>query len=117
VGLALFTALFLLWANLAVGIIGSEDNPANWMYVGVLAIFIIGALLARFQPRRMEKTLYVTALAQVLVTVIALATGLQREPESSVLHILAVNGFFIALWIGSAFLFRLAAGRDRKRGQ
>jgi hypothetical protein len=29
---------------------GSEDNPANLMYGGVLTVGIFGALLARFQP-------------------------------------------------------------------
>ena len=38
VGVALAAALLLVWMNLAVGIIGSEDNPANLMYVGVLAV-------------------------------------------------------------------------------
>ena len=32
-------ALILVWMNLAVGIIGSEDNLANLMYIGVLAGF------------------------------------------------------------------------------
>ena len=33
VGLALAAALFLVWMNLAVGIIGSEDNPSpSWTY-------------------------------------------------------------------------------------
>ena len=43
VGVALGTALFLVWANLAVGIIGNEGNPANLAYFGVLAVGFIGA--------------------------------------------------------------------------
>ena len=43
VGVALAAALLLVWMNLAVGIIGSEDNPANLMYIGVLAVLIIGS--------------------------------------------------------------------------
>ena len=38
VGVAVVAAFLLIWINLAVGIIGSEDNPANLMYLGVLAI-------------------------------------------------------------------------------
>jgi hypothetical protein len=48
VGVAIAAAFILVWMNLAVGIIGSEDNPANLMYGGVLAIGIIGAVIARF---------------------------------------------------------------------
>src|SRR5690554_6618147 len=33
-GLALFSALFLVWSNLAVGIIGSEENVENTIYFG-----------------------------------------------------------------------------------
>src|SRR3712207_3821669 len=50
VGVALAAAFILIWMNLAVGIIGTEDNPANLMYGGVLAVGIIGAIVARFQP-------------------------------------------------------------------
>src|SRR5688572_8532608 len=50
VGVALAAAFILVWANAAVGVIGSEDNPANSMYGGVLAVGILGALIARFQP-------------------------------------------------------------------
>ncbi len=49
-GIALAAAFILIWVNLAVGIIGSEDELANLMYFGVLAVGIIGALIARFQP-------------------------------------------------------------------
>ena len=51
VGVAVGATLMLVWANLAVGLIGSEDNPANLMYLGVLAVGIIGALVARFDAR------------------------------------------------------------------
>ena len=42
VGVALAAAFLLIWLNLAVGIIGTEDNPLNLMFGGVLAIGIIG---------------------------------------------------------------------------
>lgn len=37
VGIAVAAALLLVWINLAVGMIGDEANPANLLYVGVLA--------------------------------------------------------------------------------
>jgi len=108
VGLAVATALLLVWVNGAVGIIGSEDNPANLMYGGVLAVGIIGALIARFQPHGMARALFATALAQALVAVIALVGGLGL-PYSPPLELLGLNGFFIALFVGSTWLFRRAA--------
>ncbi|MEX0750388.1 MAG: hypothetical protein WD359_06220 [Dehalococcoidia bacterium] len=113
-GVALATALVLVWANLAVGIIGSEDNPGNLMYVGVLAVGIIGALIARFQPHGMARVLFATAIAQALVAAIALMAGMHQDPGSSVSEILNVNGFFVALWVGSALLFLRASATDSK---
>jgi len=49
VGFALFTGLFLVWVNLAVGIIGSENNPVNLMYFGAFGVAIIGTFIARFE--------------------------------------------------------------------
>ena len=115
VGVALATAVILLWVNGAVGVIGSENNDANLMYLGVLAVGIIGAVIARFQPRGMALALFATALAQALVTLVALIAGL-GYPASGPLEILGLNGFFIALWVGSAWLFRSAAREQSLAG-
>jgi hypothetical protein len=76
VGVALAAAFLLVWVNGAVGIIGSEDNPANLVYYGVLAVGLIGAFVARFRPGGMARALAVTALAQASVAVVALVAGL-----------------------------------------
>jgi len=48
------------------------------------------------------------ALAQVLITAIALIARLGL-PYSGPLEILTLNGFFIAMFSGSAWLFKYAA--------
>ena len=108
VGMALGAALLLIWVNLAVGIIGSEDNPANLMYVGVLAVGLVGAGLARLEPRGMSRALFATALAQGLVPVIVLTTRGYSEPPGP-FGLLALNACFVALFVGSALLSRRAA--------
>ena len=108
VGLALGSALLLGWVNGAVGIIGSEDNEANLMYGGVIVVGAIGAVIARFKPEGMARALFATALAQTLVAVI----GLVGRMGSGSLEIVTINGFFVALFVGSAVLFWKAA-RDR----
>jgi hypothetical protein len=105
-GVALMSGLMLIWINLAVGIIGDEDNPANLMFAGVLALAAVGALVARFRAGGMALALAVTAAAQLLVGVVAVATGL-TAPRSGLIFLL--NGFFVALWFASAWLFRAAA--------
>jgi hypothetical protein len=111
VGVALAAALLLVWINLAVGVIGSEDNPANLMYVGVLFVGIVGAIVSRLRPDGMARALFATALAQASVAVIALLFGLGSE-RSRPVEILGVSGLFVALFVGSAMLFR-HAGRER----
>ena len=115
VGVALATAVILLWVNGAVGVIGSENNDANLMYFAVLAVGIIGAVIARFQPRGMALALFATALAHALVTLIALIARL-GYPASGPLEILGLNGYFIVLWVGAAWWFRKAAREQRLAG-
>jgi len=115
VGVALAAAFILVWVTGAVGIIGSEDNNANLMYFGVLAVGIIGAVIARFRSHGMARALFATALAQALVAVIVLIFGLGL-PWSPPLEILALNGFFLALFAGSALLFRYAAREQTPAG-
>lgn len=108
VGFALFSGLFLIWSNLAVGIIGSEDNEINILYFGVIAVGLIGAFIARFKPQGMSFVMFSMAVAQALVLVIALFTGVQNSPHISVYHMFAVNGFFITLFVVAGMLFRYA---------
>ena len=115
VGLALTAAFLLIWVNGAVGIIGDEGNDANLMYGGVLAVGIVGAIIARFQPDGLAGALFATALAQALVAVIALVAGL-GAPGSGPGEILILNGFFVALFVGSAWLFRRAAREQPPAG-
>ena len=113
VGLALAAAFLLFWVNGAVGIIGASSNDANMMYFGVLAIGFVGALIARFQPHGMARVMFTTAVAQVLVSVITLSAGLGSTDPSWPWDILILTGFYSALWVGSALLFRNAAAQEQ----
>jgi hypothetical protein len=115
VGVAMAAALILVWLSLGVGIIGRDGDPANLMYFGVLAVGIIGAIIARFRPRGMARALVATALAQASVAVFALIAGL-GYPWSGPLELSALNGFFVALFAGSAWLFHRAAHGRTERG-
>ena len=106
-GFAVVAAFLLVWMNAAVGIIGSEDNPANLMYVAVLAVAIIGAALARLKPQGMTLVLVATAFTQLAVGAIALSFGL-GSPHSEGVEILGLTGLFAGLWLMSAWLFRRA---------
>jgi hypothetical protein len=104
--MALGSTFLMIWANLAVGLIGSGPNPGNLMYLGVIAVGLIGTFFSRFTPAGMERTLYAMALAVVLLAIIALATNMQQYAGSSVAEIIGVNGFFTVLFGISGLLFR-----------
>ena len=110
--LALATAFILVWLIGAVGVIGVEGDPFDLMYFGVLAVGLIGAIAARLQPHGMARALFATAFAQALVTFVALIVGKHQSSVSSVPEILILNGFFIALFLGSARLFGNAARQE-----
>jgi hypothetical protein len=108
IGIALVTACILVWLSLGVGIIGKDGDPANRMYFGVLAVGIIGALIARFRPHGMARALFAMALAQAVVAAIALIAGLGL-PWSGPAEIVLLNAFFVGMFAGSGWLFRRAA--------
>lgn len=111
-GLAVASGFALVWANLAVGLVGSEDNPANLIYFGVLVLAILGALFVRGRAPGMARTMFAAALVPVSVSLIALALLIGGAPEmtaGSLARIVLVNGFFFTLFAGSAVLFWLGA--------
>lgn len=134
VGIACATGFVLLFINAAAGIIG--DGLINLMYLGMLAVGFGGALVARFEPRGMALALVATAVAQMLVPVIALVIwkagwqDLLTDPNSphppfhpGVGPVFGLNAVFAALWVASGLLFRRAAdprlknpGEERGRG-
>jgi hypothetical protein len=102
--IAVVTALMLVWLNLAVGILGNEGNPANLMFAGVLGVALVGTVAARMRPRSMSWVLLATALAQALVAALALARGFGFDA--------LLAAIFVAPWLASAGLFRVAAARS-----
>lgn len=107
-GIAILSTFLLIWVNLAVGLIGSENNLINLSYFGVIGIGLIIAFLSRFKATGMSYSSFGMAIGFVLIAVIALSSGMQNYPESSVLEILGVNAFFAVPFILSGISFRNA---------
>ena len=100
-GIAVVGVFLQVWANLAVGIIGNENNPANLMFLAIPLVGVLGALLARFKPSGMARTLVAMAITQVLIGITAWAwVGA---------NVLVVTVVFVMIWLMSAGLFRQAA--------
>jgi len=80
------------------------------LYAGVIAIGVVGGVLARFRPSAMARALGAMALAQAGIAGIALFAW--TTPGSGPLEIVVANVFFVALWLVSARLFLASAQRD-----
>ena len=97
---AVFAAFLTVWANLAVGMIGSEDNPYNLAFAGVIGLALLGAVLSGFRARGMAAAMTLAAVAQAL----AGAFGMFSDVRGGIFSM-----FFALIWLLSATLFRKAA--------
>lgn len=107
VGVAVVTAFLLTWSNLAVGIIGSDGNPANLMYFIMIAIGIIGAFIVRFRSSGMSLVAFTMAGVQILIPIVALIVW-SSDFEPGVIQVFAINLFFALMFVVSALLFKRA---------
>ncbi len=105
VALALAGAVAVVWISGAVGI---TDSEADVMYLLALAIGAVGALVARFEARGMARAMAATALALALAGGATLVSGI-APPPASAFEVVGLTGMFVALFVGSALLFRDAA--------
>ena len=107
-GIAAMNALLMTWINLAVGIIGNEGNPANLMFFGVLAVGLVAVACSRLRPQGMALAMAITAAAQAVVCVVAIAIVGS--------NIFFISSFFVAMRLVSAWLFRRAARVEATSG-
>lgn len=98
---AIALGFLLVWINLAVGIIGDEDNLANAVFAGVLLVGAIGALLGQLRAAGMARAMVATGIAQLLAGGYALVLG---SMEGGML-----SAAFAVMWFTSAALFHKAA--------
>src|SRR5918998_1199236 len=106
VGVALAAGFLFVWGNAALGITDSDADLMFFLWVPTVGI--LGAIIARFQPRGMARAMFATALTLALVAVIALIAGIVPAYNSA-FEVLGITGFYVALFVGSALLFRHAA--------
>ena len=100
---AVGTGFVTVWANLAVGMIGDEGNPANLVFLGVLALAVLGTLAVRFQARAMAKVMLTVGALQALVGVGVAVAGFDTLQTGAL-----IAAFAMPWWL-SAFLFHLSA--------
>ena len=98
--IALFAALLMIWVTLAVGVIGSEGDPANLLLGCVLAVAVGGTIAAKGDAAALSRAMFATASAQAGV-------GLLAPVERFGIESVAMLGFALT-WLLSGCAFRTA---------
>lgn len=110
--LAVGAAFVMIWASLAVGIVGDEGDAINLAYPGVVGLVLAAAAAWRFRPAGLAKAMLAATTAMIAITALALLTGRGGSPGAAA-EILIANGVFAVLFAGASLLFGLAARRQR----
>ena len=107
-GLALLGTFLLVWANLAVGIVGSENNPNNQLFFVALLMGIAGIIGAKARADGMMRAM-LTIASSIVVAFVVAEIGMSDEPMVPPLVEAVGTSIFVALFLGSAWMFRKAA--------
>jgi MFS family permease len=105
---AVIAGFMLVWCNLAVGMIGNEDNPVNLWFAAVLLIAILGAILSRFHRRAMAFAMFAAGTAQVAIGLFAGILG--ADMRGGILTVILA-----ILWIIAGTLHLMASERIAQR--
>jgi hypothetical protein len=113
-GLAVLVSFLLVWINGAVGVIGDEDNPANLMFIAIIAIAAGGAVAARFEARGMARAMAIACLLTAAIAALVPVYGWGADEHPGMPGLVALIAVFATMWGLSSALFAKAA---RDRGQ
>ena len=109
VAAAVAAAFLLFWVSGAVGIIGSEQDDANMLYLSVLTLALFGSLASLFRAKGMAVTMTAVAVAQVAVPVIGWFAWPEARQAILAPEVPISTIAFAGMWLTSAALFRRAA--------
>lgn len=100
--LVVLTCFLTVWVNLAVGMVGSEDNPYNLLFLALVGLVLIGAVWVKLAPVGMARVTLVAAAAQAAFALGGAATDMRGA---------IFSGVFAFFWLLAAALFRAGASR------
>ena len=112
---ALGASFLQVWMNLAVGIVGREDNPVNLGFYLVVVAAGACAFTALGRAEAMARAmLAVAGMQALLASVIATAPSTVRDDPKGAIGVLVLSGIFAALWLSAAALFHKSARQERE---
>lgn len=107
--IAVFTSIAIFVSAGAVGIIGDEGELANLLYLGALALGILGAIFSRFRARGLALTMTLVGAAIILIGGGALALNIGANGNAYPYDVIVSTAAFSAAYFLSAWLFHRAA--------
>ena len=108
VAVAVVASLLTVWTT----VVRDDGTGIGWFLVIMAAL--VGSFSAWFRPAGMARTMLGVAIMQALLGVaIATAPSTASTPDGP-LKALLFSGFFAALWLISAALFRAATTRRQE---
>jgi hypothetical protein len=113
-GLAAFATFGLIWVNLAVGIIGSGENDANWLYALVIATVVGGGIVTGGRAAGMARVSLTAAALQVGIAAVAVPAGWGSDGPIWPRDVVGATAILTAMWLAAAWLFARAAGQARR---
>ncbi|MGJ5818726.1 hypothetical protein [Paludibaculum fermentans] len=112
VGIALVSGFVMGWSTMVH--ISESENPANFVYFGVLAVGAIGVWLARLEARGMARATFAMAATLVVVAAFALMRSSVAPSSGPVWDVGVGHGGFVLLFAVSGLLFRRASLAEAK---
>lgn len=107
VAVAIVASFLTVWTTIV------RDDDTGIGYFMVIMAVVVGGFAAWFSPAGMARTMFGVAIMQVLLGVAIATAPLTAGMPGGPFKVLLYNGFFTALWLLSAALFRVASKGDR----
>jgi hypothetical protein len=115
IAVALFAGVVQIWMNLAVGIVGSEDNPVNQGFFMVVATAAACAFTARLRADGMVRAMVAVAGVQALLgAAIATAPSTVINDAKGPPGVAVLSAGFTALWLLAGYLFHRSASATER---
>jgi hypothetical protein len=103
---ALAAVFLTIWSNLAVGIIGSEDNMYNVWYFGLVLLAILGSAIVQFKA---------AGMAAVSLGAVAIMAVLGLLADDTPARVWPQTAFLATPWALAATFFWHARNRARDK--
>ena len=108
IALAGLGAFVVVWVNLAVGIVASEDNDYNAVFMAIILATVLASAFVRLRARAMARILPVTAVALLVALGVGQMLGSDELRDTRLAEWTGVT-LFAGIFALSAMLFRDAA--------